>query len=271
MKLSYAEVRRRCLKPNMAEKPSYGKHVTHFFSTRIVWFLSDFSVHPDYFTTLSLVLGLLGGVCFWAPSSQAVFLGALLIEAYYVFDAVDGQWARLKKCQTKTGAFFDAIVTYLIQPFLYFSIGWGLYVQTSDHRMIFAGALAAFSILWITLLWHFEAAIFLYFIRRAETLKRKAPPVQPARAVVPKNLSPAKKLFSFCQRSLTFPFTMNCLSAIGVLSLLSAFFSFGFPHLLALQFYIVYLATMGCLLAFILTAHWILTKKIDADYTALFE
>ena len=171
--LTYAEVRRRCLKPNEAEKPLYGRYVTHTISTLIVWLISSSSVSPNLITLISLVVGLTACWFLYLLTPGSLLLGAILIECYYILDCVDGQWARFKQNQTKTGAFFDIATNYLIQPCLYFAIALGLFNITAELIFVIAGFLAAFTTLWIIIIWHFRASIFLHSIRKAGTIRVK--------------------------------------------------------------------------------------------------
>ncbi len=270
MKLSYDEVRRRCLKPNMAEKPLYAKHVTHFFSTRLVWMVGENPVNPNHITTLSLVTGLWAASFFWSPTPGRVLCGAVLLELYYVFDAMDGQLARLQKRSSKTGAFYDSIVTYIVQPALYVSIGWGVYYYTLDALDLVAAFVAAFATLWVTLLWHFQAAIFLYFIKRSKGVKIKAAATAPSPAALFAG-SPLKSLFTLLQKSLTFPFTMNLLTAIGIAAFVCELLGGYFPLVQALRLYVAYGASAATLIAVVMTTSWITTRKIDSRYASLFE
>ena len=130
MKYSYQEVRKLCLKPDEAIKPVYARYVTHALSTFLIWIFQNVSLTPNVITLASLVTAFLAIPFFMAMFPVSVFFGALLIELYYVLDAVDGQWARFKNMKSLTGAFFDAIINYAIQPPLLFAIAWGVFSYT---------------------------------------------------------------------------------------------------------------------------------------------
>ncbi len=264
MRLSCAEIRKLCLKPNEAAKPLYARVVTHALSTRLVWYLQDVpGVTANRLTLASLAAALAAVPFFCAMTPLSALAGALCIEIYYVLDAADGQWSRLKKTQTKTGAFFDSLVTYIVEPALFGSIGWGLYNQTGEVGYIALGALTGFAALWLSLLWHARAAIFLYHIQRTDrvTVKNR---ILPASAAAASGSGPARTAFIWLQRSVTFPYTMNALTLLCVIG----FFA---QNTGAMHFYLVFTFLAGAGAAVALTTVWIVRGKIDRDWSDVFD
>ena len=267
--ISYAETCRRCLKTNIAEKPLYARTVTFFFSTRIVWLLSVTNVTPNTISYLSLFCGLASAYFILEPAvAPNLMWSAVLLEIYYILDCVDGQLSRLRQNQTKTGAFLDTIITYLVQSALYFALGIGLFYDTGKFYFVLLGAVAAFSTMWISLIWHFRASIFVYFIRRSGGVKLR--PHSAVSADAKKNF-PAGLAFSWLQKSLTFPLTMNLLTLVGITACLSQTFGGSVSALKLAESYLVYTSCASIIVAFTLTLRWISKRKIDSDYAELFE
>lgn len=265
--LSHNEVKKLCLKPNLAEKPIYARVVTYFFSTRIVWALQSLPITPNMVSLASLSSGLLAAYFLFHLTAANFLIAALLIELYYILDCVDGQMARLKKLQNKTGAFVDTAVNYIVMLFLYFSLGCGLFLRTADFRWVLTGFLASISLLWLSMIWHFRASIFVYFLKRAKSFD-----VTSSDAINrPAKIPAAKKIFSFIQKSLTFPLAMNLLLLCGAISF-AYFQTTGEDLTLDLAgLYLSYTAIAAFVSAVLLTWKWAKTLKVDSDYDQLFK
>jgi phosphatidylglycerophosphate synthase len=275
--LPHSQIRQRCLKPNLTEKPWYAKHVTYAVSTRLVWLIQSTPLTPNIVSTLSLITGLAAAACALDPSPARVLAAALLLELYYALDCVDGQLSRLRGQSSMSGAFYDTVITYIVQSALLAALGLGLAAQLGDPVWIWTGAAAAVATTWISLIWHFRASLFVYAIlksggvrvrRAASTQPTSTASQQPAGTVRP---SGPKVIFSWLKKSLTFPLTMNLLTGIGFLSVAAAML--GQPDLYSIltRAYLAYTAFTACLVATALTTHWIWTRRVDRDFASLFD
>lgn len=85
--------------------------LTLFTSTRLTWFLANFTkVTPNQVTLIGLVSAIASGFCFW----QGYFIiGAVFFWISYMFDCVDGNLARITKQGSKLGAFLDTFTDNL--------------------------------------------------------------------------------------------------------------------------------------------------------------
>lgn len=186
----------------------YPIHVTHRISLPIVRMLAKTAVTPNQITFLSYVLGLLSGAVFLtADSGAAVLAGALLLEANYVLDAVDGQLARAKSAGSKAGAFLDEWGNFLVAPFVVWCIGLRFGPEDVYPWPAF---LAAYAILSLPLI---EMVIDRAFTDRKKITSR----VLEAGAG-PKG-SPAKRIYSLLYRSCTMPVVMNFVTIASLLTL----------------------------------------------------
>ena len=252
MKLSYPEVRRLCLKPDEARKPLYPRVITHAVSTRLIWVLQDAPLTANQITFLSMLTAFAALPFFAGLSSRSALIGALVIELYYVFDAMDGQWARLKRQGSITGAFFDYLINYAFHPPLLFAIGWGVYKTNGDPLYLVLGASAGFACLWVLLIWNVRAAILLPHV-----LARKGAAFAKPAEERSERLSSAKWLFSWLHKLLVFPWFMHVLSAASVLSFATGLATDIFSY------FLLYYGLVGPAVAVILTAQWIFTKRLD--------
>lgn len=254
MKYSYLEVRKRCLKHDEAVKPIYARYVTHTLSTRLVWLMQDASITPNTITFISLIVAFLALPFFAAMTPFSVFVGALLIEFYYVLDAVDGQWARLKDRKSLTGTFFDLLVNYAIQPPLLYAIAWGVLQLNGSVLYLLFGFTAAFSALWVVIMWNMRASVIASYLLTHPQIREEIKEKQ--NSITPPSGSFLKKVFSWLHKLLVFPWFMHVLTAVSIFSFLMSDCSL-FPVFVACY------GLLGPVVAILITTRWILTKEID--------
>jgi phosphatidylglycerophosphate synthase len=94
--------------------------------------LARFGIAPNVITIASGVLGLAGVVALGWRNYAVRLTGALLLQASYLFDFVDGEVARLLHRISKRGFFIDLICHGLIKSSLFLAVGYGVYGY--NHR-----------------------------------------------------------------------------------------------------------------------------------------
>jgi hypothetical protein len=93
------------------------KAVDGFFTT---YFVSPYSKHiarfcarrgwtPNQMTTVSMVIGTLAAVAFALGTRASMVAGAVLLQAAFTIDCVDGQLARYTRTFSKLGAWLDSV------------------------------------------------------------------------------------------------------------------------------------------------------------------
>jgi hypothetical protein len=140
--LTYLSEYRRSLKlPEVEEifdlyffRPLAFAFVKAIYGTRIT---------PNQLTVVSMVIGVMGGVCYGLGYPAAVTAGALLYGLSIVIDCSDGQLARLKKNGTRLGRILDGLIDYVVSLAMYIGIGVGLAPESGDHRLWWLLILAA--------------------------------------------------------------------------------------------------------------------------------
>ncbi|MBD3295920.1 MAG: hypothetical protein GF392_00960, partial [Candidatus Omnitrophica bacterium] len=191
--------------------PWYGVNVTHRISIRIVEFMQGVEVEPDHITFFSIVLGIIAGLLFTIPEAGFYLAGALFVELYYVFDAVDGQYARLKKKTSTTGAYFDYISNHIVQSVVFAGMGTGLFRGTGEVLYLLSGFLASWGVL------------FMYIIHDAKaSILRKKPlnTEDEGGELKEQDHSLPKRAFMFLHKTCTFPTTMNIITLCSLISVM---------------------------------------------------
>ncbi len=259
MRVSYSEVRRRCLKKDEAIKPLYARLVTHTFSTLLVWLFQNLRISPNQISTAGILLAFLSLPFFAGMRPAAVLCGALCVELYYICDAWDGQWARFTGQKSLSGAFLDYLGNYAIQPPLLFAIAWGVFRQNPQPLYLLLGFTAGFSSLWVILIWNLRSTILLEALRA-----RQAPPpaaLQESSSAAAPRPSGTRWLFSWVHKLLVFPWLMIVITLLSLAAFLT-------PHLNPAVFFrpfLIYYGVTGPVIAVTMTSHWILTRRIDSD------
>ena len=93
------------------------------------------NITPNQLTVISMIFGVLGGICYSFGTHKAFMFGAVLYLLYNVVDCSDGQLARLKKNGTTIGRILDGVADYVVSVALYFGIGFG-YANNSSNPFL---------------------------------------------------------------------------------------------------------------------------------------
>ncbi len=142
-----------------AVKTDDGFFATFFvasYSPRLVRLAARIGLTPNQITGASLVVGLGAAAGFAAGSRAGLIAGALLLQASFTLDVVDGQLARYTGAMSEFGAWFDGMVDRAKEYAAYAGLaigssrgfhhdvwalaGTALIIQTSRHYIDFSYA-----------------------------------------------------------------------------------------------------------------------------------
>jgi phosphatidylglycerophosphate synthase len=104
------EIKARTLKPVDA---CWTVFVIDPIAVRVIWVMARLRIKatPEGITWASLALGVASGAAF---AGGRYVWGALLYEASFLLDCLDGKWSRLTQTSTGRGAFLDGLVGTLV-------------------------------------------------------------------------------------------------------------------------------------------------------------
>jgi len=118
-------------------------HVWLFYIIRRIsfyptWLFLKLGVSANQATYLSMIIGAIG--CgFLAMGEYTIRItGALLVSSWIVLDCVDGNIARYRKTFSQYGEFIDALSGYMMNAFLFLSVGIGASVHLEPSFLIIA-------------------------------------------------------------------------------------------------------------------------------------
>jgi phosphatidylglycerophosphate synthase len=103
----------------------------------IVWALYDTPITPNQVTIVSILSGMTAAIFYLKGTANAFIVAGLLMTIKDILDSADGQLARAKQQQSRTGRFLDSIGDFIVDAAVFGSIGWTLYILKSDWLMLF--------------------------------------------------------------------------------------------------------------------------------------
>lgn len=109
-----------------------GVFTRKYISTKITALACRTSLKPNQITFISLFIGITASYFLSTGQRLNLVIAGVLIFFSKILDAVDGELARVKKLETKRGAWLDGISDRLKENLYFFGIALGLYNQTGD-------------------------------------------------------------------------------------------------------------------------------------------
>jgi hypothetical protein len=102
----------------------------------IVWMLYNTPITPNQVTIVSILSGIVAAFFYLKGTADAFLVAGLLISLKDILDSADGQLARAKQQQSRTGRFLDSIGDFLVDAAVFGSIGWTLYTLNNNWLML---------------------------------------------------------------------------------------------------------------------------------------
>lgn len=93
---------------------------SRYFSRHLVKWITNTNVSPLFFTTLSLISGIIAAILIYFDYFSVVSAFLILLKSF--FDAVDGELARARNRPSLVGRFYDSVVDFFVNVFLLLSL-----------------------------------------------------------------------------------------------------------------------------------------------------
>jgi phosphatidylglycerophosphate synthase len=116
-------------------KTELGVIATYFnrkISIKITKYIARTNITPNEITGISFLIGALSSVLFSTGEYIYLIIGAILVQASFTLDCVDGQIARLKNLQTKFGDFLDSVSDITRNVLIVFGAAVGIFSHAED-------------------------------------------------------------------------------------------------------------------------------------------
>ena len=121
---SIKELKKICQKEN---DNWYGRYFVRKISIYITKLLLKTEVTPNQISGLSILIGIIAGIFFVFGNYWYTLVGALLLLLSNIVDCVDGEIARYRKSASVAGKYIESLNDYIVHPFIFVCISFGLY------------------------------------------------------------------------------------------------------------------------------------------------
>jgi phosphatidylglycerophosphate synthase len=224
---SIKELRKICQDPVLESNPWYGQKVARRVSIYFTKLLLYTPITGNQATLLFILIGVVAGLFFIPGGKWPTFIGALILQLWFVFDCVDGEIARYRKQTSLSGVYLDYVSHYIIHPFIFACIAFGAYNAFQDIRAFIFGFLAAISIILVdfSIVCRFKVVVQ----KRLEGMEGKEPASQKGTSPeeMGKRVETNKGLLHFAKRvyhsifqsAFVYPGIMNAITLAAIIDL----------------------------------------------------
>lgn len=140
---SIKELRKICYEGSKAKRPLYMEWVTMKFSIYVTKLLLYTPIKADQVTISMMLLTILGSIFMLFGTLKFLLIGILLIHFTVVLDNVNGEVARYRKEGSMIGTFLEQFYHEISAPLIFFSLGYGVFLQTGYNSVLIFGFLCA--------------------------------------------------------------------------------------------------------------------------------
>lgn len=117
------------------------------------------NLKPNHITAMNLLLGLVGCLGLMSASYGWALWGAVLLQMNAVFDACDGEVAKLKGETTILGSWMDAIADDILTNVMFFALVFGIYLETQSSLVYTFGMLSVSASLGVTFFTYYHRIV----------------------------------------------------------------------------------------------------------------
>lgn len=132
--------------PNGPLSESFNRVTYHRITIYFSWLFLHTKIRPNQVTLISLLTGIVGCIFLAFPGLYPI-IGIVLLNLSLIFDIVDGDIARYRKICSLNGAFFDRLVTAIVDPLVFTGLGFAVYFRLGSTIALGFGVLATFALM----------------------------------------------------------------------------------------------------------------------------
>lgn len=140
---SIKKLREICYANSKDKRPLYMEWVTMKFSIYITKLLLYTPIRADHVTISMVLLVILGSVFMGFGTLKFLLIGILIIHLTVFLDNVNGEVARYRKEGNMTGTFLEQFYHEVSLPLIFFSLSFGVFLQTGFKSVLIFGLLCA--------------------------------------------------------------------------------------------------------------------------------
>ena len=140
---SIKELREICYKGSKGRRPLYMEWVTMKISIYVTKLLLYTPIRADQVTMGMILLAIIGSVFMAFGNLEYMLIGILIIHFTVILDNVNGEVARYRKEGSMMGTFLEQYYHELSVPLIFFSLGFGVFMETGYKSSVVLGFLCA--------------------------------------------------------------------------------------------------------------------------------
>lgn len=161
------ELELRCQKPDHRRIGNWmARRVARPLALRVTWLILPAGISAHAATLIAWLVGLCGVVALAAGDNGGWIVGALLLQAWYVLDHVDGQLARYHGTASLDGVQLDYLMHHSLNLLVPIGVGCGLAVESFDPLWAAIGLGWGLALLLIGLLHDTRYKAFIQRLKR---------------------------------------------------------------------------------------------------------
>lgn len=166
--LSLEELERRCQKPEHRRIGNWmARRISRPAALRITRVVAPWGVSANVATVVAWACAAAASATFGWGTIAGWWIGAALLQLWYLLDHVDGQLARLHGTASLDGVQLDYLMHHTINLLVPLGIGWGLFARTAEPIWCLAAVAWGLSLLVLGL--HHDAR-YKAFVQRLKIL-----------------------------------------------------------------------------------------------------
>lgn len=119
----------------------FAENISRRFSKYITKLLILIGLNANQVTIFSIIVGIIGGLFFFLPDINIMFIGSLILLLGYVFDYSDGEIARYRNETSILGCYFAKTYHVFVPKFVFAGLTLSTYLLTNKISVIIFGFL----------------------------------------------------------------------------------------------------------------------------------
>ena len=147
-RMSLVELEKRCQKPDHRRIGNWmARRLVRPAALRVTWVVAPWGVSANAATWTAWGVGATAAAVFATGHVVGWVIGALLLQAWYLLDHVDGQLARLRGTASLDGVQLDYLMHHSVNVLVTLGVGWGLFRSSGDPVWMLCGVAWAMALL----------------------------------------------------------------------------------------------------------------------------
>ncbi len=139
-RISLAELEQRCQKPDYRRVGNWmARRLIRPAALRVTWVVAPWGMSANAATLSAWACGIGASLSFAIGSITGWILAALLLQAWYLLDHVDGQLARYRGTASLDGVQLDYLMHHTVNVLVPLGIGWGLFAAGNSSIWMLCG------------------------------------------------------------------------------------------------------------------------------------